>query len=341
MGKASYDIMLNIREALHLDDEVKMFEDRGNIHFLEVSVPSVIGDVEVTPYSVDHSAFDAFMLLVHAGDEYILHTGDFRDHGHKGNKNGNSIIIKVIEHYIRQHGLRTISALILEGTMMNRSTERRYSEKDMFRELTKEFKDNKYVFLKISSTNADSLASFAKAAERNGMKMYVGQYMQAQMDVYRAVGAAHGTDMYSFSNILPYLPCPDDCTSDRQRKSSINQRRHMRQNGFIILISEKGNYKKMVDEFSDLPTKTYYSMWKGYITPRSSAFNEELYNLCEYTHADTSHHTSGHAYPELLEKVILAVNPTEAIIPIHTEKADAFLNLNIPVEFKGRMLLTI
>lgn len=251
--------------------------------------------VRVMEAYIDHSAFDAFMLLVRAGDEYILHTGDFRDHGHKGKKSGDSIIIKVINHYIRQRGLRNINALILEGTMMSRSSERRYSEKDMLRELTEESKNNKYVFLKISSTNVDSLASFGKAAERNGMKMYVGQYLQTQIDVYRAVGTSHGTDMYSFSNVLPYLPCPDDCTSDIQRNSSINQRRHMRQDGFVILVSEKGNYKKIVDEFYDLPTKTYYSMWKGYITPGSSAFNEELYNFCEYTHADTAHYTSGHA----------------------------------------------
>ena len=42
----------------------------------------------VEPYSVDHSAYDAYMFLVEAADpaygngkRVILHTGDFRGHG--------------------------------------------------------------------------------------------------------------------------------------------------------------------------------------------------------------------------------------------------------------------
>ena len=335
MGKASFDIMMNIKNTLRLEDETQLLKDRNNIYFLETNVASIVGDIEVTPYSVDHSAFDAYMFLIHSKNEYILHTGDFRDHGHKGTRNGKSIILEVIDHYIRQNGKRDINALILEGTMMSRINERHYSEKDMLNNLTEEFKSNKYVFLKISSTNVDSLASFSKAAERNGMKMYVGQYLLKQIEIYRTIGAEHGTNMYNFSNVLPYLPCPDDCVSEKQISSSVIQRQHMRQDGFIIIVSEKGDYKKVIDEFCDLPTKTYYSMWKGYLIPESPAFNKELYNLCEYTHADTTFHTSGHAYPKLLEKVIEAVNPTDAIIPIHTEKAEEFLNLNISENLKN------
>lgn len=45
-------------------------------------------------------------------------------------------------------------------------------------------------------------------------------------------------------------------------------------------------------------------------------------------------HTSGHATPEIIAEVINAVNPREAIVPTHTENAEAFQKLDIPEELK-------
>jgi ribonuclease J len=45
--------------------------------------PVAIGPFTVTPLLTDHSAFDAYMLLIEAGDRRILYTGDFRRHGRK------------------------------------------------------------------------------------------------------------------------------------------------------------------------------------------------------------------------------------------------------------------
>ena len=41
------------------------------------------GQIFVTPYLCDHSAFDSYMLLFEAGGRRILYTGDFRFHGRK------------------------------------------------------------------------------------------------------------------------------------------------------------------------------------------------------------------------------------------------------------------
>jgi len=42
----------------------------------------VIGDIQVIPYFVSHSAYDAYMILIEAEGKKILHTGDFRGHGY-------------------------------------------------------------------------------------------------------------------------------------------------------------------------------------------------------------------------------------------------------------------
>ena len=51
--------------------------------FLEHKKPIVIGDITVTPYLCDHSAFDSYMLLCEADGESILYTGDVRGNGRK------------------------------------------------------------------------------------------------------------------------------------------------------------------------------------------------------------------------------------------------------------------
>ena len=47
------------------------------------SGPFPIGPFTVTPMLTDHSAFDAYMLLIEAAGKRILYTGDFRRHGRK------------------------------------------------------------------------------------------------------------------------------------------------------------------------------------------------------------------------------------------------------------------
>ncbi|MBW3659766.1 MAG: MBL fold metallo-hydrolase, partial [Actinobacteria bacterium] len=42
-----------------------------------------LGPFEVTPYLADHSAFDAYSLLIEAGGRRLFYTGDIRGHGRK------------------------------------------------------------------------------------------------------------------------------------------------------------------------------------------------------------------------------------------------------------------
>ena len=88
---------------------------------------------KIEPYSVDHSAYDAYMFLIEAEDEsrengkYItLHTGDFRGHGRRGRK-----MLRLIAKYVNKFGKRKVDALVIEGTMMSRKYEKVLSETKM------------------------------------------------------------------------------------------------------------------------------------------------------------------------------------------------------------------
>ena len=55
----------------------------------------VIGDMCVTPFSIDHSACDSYMFLIEAEGKRVLHTGDFRLHGFRG-----KAIPKILDKFI-------------------------------------------------------------------------------------------------------------------------------------------------------------------------------------------------------------------------------------------------
>ena len=83
-----------------------------------------------------------------------------------------------------------------------RKDEKRYSEKQMLKDATELFKDNKYIFLKISSTNVDSLATFYHAAEKNGMGFYCNSYVLKQLEMFSEAGRKY-TDFYNFNKVWP------------------------------------------------------------------------------------------------------------------------------------------
>lgn len=51
--------------------------------FLANDAPVRIGPFCIAPYLADHSAFDAYALIVKATGKRILYSGDFRGHGRK------------------------------------------------------------------------------------------------------------------------------------------------------------------------------------------------------------------------------------------------------------------
>lgn len=74
MGEKSYKIV-------KASDEYKGIASLSPKAFLVHKKYIQIGDIKVTPYLCDHSAFDSYMLLCESKDETVLYTGDFRSNG--------------------------------------------------------------------------------------------------------------------------------------------------------------------------------------------------------------------------------------------------------------------
>ncbi len=341
MGKTTKQIMLNIHEALvripKFEDEQKKWIEllkSNRIEVVQENKPiTKIEGVTVTPYSVDHSAYDAYMYLIEADGEVILHTGDFRGHGYRGSK-----MLDVIKYYVHKNG-RKVDYLITEGTMMgDRKDEKVKRESELYNEASKLFKEHKYVFLVISSTNLDSLVSFYHAAKDNQMYMYCyNYYFYKQLKTFSQAAGAK-TPWYQFEDV--YTIDFEKQLSHELWNKNKTQEELMREHGFLCVIKAENKYNEWIERFKDKNPIIIYSMWDGYIDEKKgkAAYNKEWADFLK-TYKDSGQyrdlHTSGHATAEMIADVIKAVDPQTAIIPMHTENVDGFRELDIDERYKN------
>ncbi len=320
MGELTRMVLSTIAKHIKDEEAESILNDDERIVEVQADKPIKIGDIKVTPYMVDHSAYDAYMYLIETTDKVILHTGDFRGHGYRG-----KAVIPTIRKYVRQYGNRDVDILITEGTMLSRLGESIYSEKDMFKEAIKLFSQEKYVFLICSSTNLDSLATFYNVAKKYGRKTYANGYVCEQLENFTRVAGKY-TPLYKF----------DDVSTIGYKKILENEKK-LREEGFLIIIKAEDAYRRWVDRFKDLNPKIVYSMWDGYLNPEKNAFNPMWKGFMDSYSNTKVMHTSGHAIAKMLENVINEVNPQEMIYPIHTENVKAFKKLKIKEELKTRI----
>ena len=273
------------------------------------------------------------MFLVKTPDETILHTGDFREHGYRGGK-----MIELIEKVVLKRAGGHIDTLIVEGTMMERQGEKVRKEGEVQAEAAKWFQNNKYAFLVCSSTNLDTLSSFYNAALENDMYTFCySKYLLAQLETFTKTAGAY-SDLYKFDKT--YLVELDKKFYRRFWKEPKTQEKIMREKGFLCIIKPGERYAEWIERFKDLNPLVIYALWDGYLDKTKDAYNKEwaeFFKPYQNSKQFLELHTSGHATPETIAKLIETVKPQKWIYPMHTKKAEEFRNLNIKEEYKGRI----
>lgn len=368
MGETARQVMMNIHKHLsrvsgpegeihQKEYELLMNEQRVHTFRYDSSKRCVDSIVDIPffriePYSVDHSAYDAYMFLIEAEDEtkesgkkVIVHTGDFRGHGRRG-----KAMLKMIDYYIhKNHGrgdnnsnIREVDVLITEGTMMSRLSESVKTEHQLQLEATEYLKEHKRAFLICSSTNLDSLGSFYQAWQKasyphSGYMYTYSRYYEEQLKTFSSTAGVF-SEVYTFDNVY-CLDLEKELTHEKWSEPK-TQKALMEENGFLAVIKPEFFCEKYIDAFMDADEKPViiYSMWDGYLDPLHKAYNKEWADFLSAQEAkgiEIKHlHTSGHATAKMLEDVIKAINPKEEIIPIHTECPEEFMKLDIGDELK-------
>ncbi len=349
MGELARDMLINIRDTLvkfdDMDpaekdkaakelqilksDQVKLYEDKRE---------QTIGDITFTPYRVDHSVADAYMLRFDADGRSIVHTGDFRAHGRLGEN-----LIDDIKNGIAS---TPVDVLIIEGTMMSRPNGKTKTEKMLQKEATDLLVKNKYAFLICSSTNMESLASFYWATINAGKKrsrddkkgkdneykpaLICNSYIKKQLDLFtRKVGEKEDR-RFKFHRSYSIRDNLNHILSDGK-----TQRQHMIEDGFTMLVGTSEYYRELMRQFKELDPKpvVIYSLWDGYVMENKPYSNLGLIELKkEWADVFNSMHTSGHASIETLTAVIKTIDPKEKIVPVHTENRDGFFELELSKE---------
>ena len=170
LGKTARQVLVNIHRTLanipdvtaqekkRHEDYIDLLNDAARRIDLSDGEGFTIGDFEITPVMVDHSAYDAYMFIIRADGKVIVHTGDFRTHGRFGRS--------FFDKLERRLAGTAVDVLITEGTMMSRLRETVLTEEELQKSATEVLAkpENRYAFLVCSSTNVESLASFANAA---------------------------------------------------------------------------------------------------------------------------------------------------------------------------------
>jgi len=278
-----------------------------------------IGAFSITPYLMDHSAFDAYAFLVSAGDGSLFYTGDFRGHGRKA---------ELFKHEVKN--LPHADVLLMEGTTIGpRSDEVFPSEEDLEKSLLKIIEETPgIVLITTSSQNIDRLVTIFKATKLSERRFIIDFYTA---EILMILGKYARLPQASWPRIRVCYP---QLLARRFEKIDLNKilKRHQK-NGIrwtrireieseaVMLI--RPGFLFDIKKFLDLSEATWvYSMWPGYFEkskPLKSlkAYLEEKNVRIEYLH------TSGHPRLSDMTKLVGAVKP-QMIIPIHSFHAEKF-----------------
>lgn len=271
-------------------------------HEFTAGKPLYFGDIKVTPYSIDHSAFDAYMLMIESDGKRVLHTGDFRMHGAKGRA-----MPALLEKYCKN-----VDVLITEGTMLSRTGEKTVTEHQLGAEATKLLRDNKYVFALCSSTNIDTIAEFYNAAIKTN-KPFIVCEKDFQGEILNIVTENSTSSFYDFK---------------RRKVFYYGKNLHdlMREKGFFFLGRTNHATRQAIRNFPD--SLLIYSMWSGYLNKNHPAFDEYKSDFvigaanagCQITQL----HTSGHATTDEIAR-LCEITEAKTVIPIHSENPEALI----------------
>ena len=284
------------------------YKNTETIHpagFLVHGKPISIGDITVTPFLCDHSAFDSYMLLCEADGETVLYTGDFRSNGRKS--------FDRLLHDLPQK----IDKLICEGTTLSREGYAPVTEAELEEKAVALFKETSApIFVLQSSANIDRIVTMYRAAKRTG-RIFLQELFMAEL----ATAAGKSIPNPAFDDVYAFITNP-------KRYDALTKYRRIGKDGiaksrFVMCVrSSMLRYMQSLSEQMNFDGGLLiYSMWSGY---RKQPEMEAFLCACEDMGLKVVElHTSGHADADTIKRLIAHVNPTE-IIPVHTENAAWF-----------------
>ena len=289
-----------------------------------------VGPFCITPFLVDHSAYDSYALLIEAEGKRIFYSGDFRSHGRKS----------VLFDNMLNSPPDNINVLFLEGSSLGRieNDQQFLTESDIEKELVEDFKNNSgLVMVHASAQNIDRVVSIMRAAKQTERTLIMDLYTAA---VLEATGNKKIPQSY-WPEIALFVPQPQRIQIkkkewfDQLQRHSTNRiyMDTIRQNPGKYVLLYRPLFMSDLNRENFLKHATYiYSQWEGYW--ERGDYKHVSNWLQENEIIKKSLHTSGHASPGDLRKLAHSLNP-DKIVPIHSFMPEKYNKLFQNVEFHG------
>ena len=272
-----------------------------------------VGDFTITPYLVDHSAFDAYAFLVSAGGKNIFYSGDFRAHGRKA---------KLVDRLKKNPP--KVDTLLIEGTLIGeRSEEPVLSENELIEQFVRVIDETSgIVLVTTAGQNIDRLVTIFKAAKRTNRIFIIDFYVAEIFDRLKSHGDLPQASWQMIRVCYPQLIARRfeklglHDLMERHRGNGIRWPRINEIEGKAVMLIRPG-FMPNIKRYLTLKGATWiYSMWHGYFEQSESLRNLRNY-LKEKDVRIEELHTSGHATISELIDLANALSP-KMIIPIHT-----------------------
>ncbi len=293
-----------------------------------------IGDFAITPYLVDHSAFDALAFLIKADGKSVFYSGDFRGHGRK------SILFKQMIN----NPVKDVDCLLMEGTMIGRGKQAYADEQAVEKRITQILKEhNNITFISLSSQNIDRIVSAYRACLKTDSIFVIDAYTAFVLEKLEKV--SKGIPQYNWKNVrikffnhhvssLKNAGCDDLLNRYSKRKIDIAEIKRER-NRILMLARDNSIFPLLINKIDDVRgSRIVYSMWEGYLTDKFKEYSAQKGLIIEQVH------TSGHADVEDLKAFANALKPG-TLIPIHTFQAKDYLKLfnNVRILKEGEVFV--
>ena len=285
------------------------------------------GPFQITPYLVDHSAFDAYSFLIEADGKRVFYSGDFRAHGRKD---------KLYDRMVA-HPPKNLDVLLMEGSSLGRLDlgTRFETEGELEQRFAAEFRATEGLALVYASAqNIDRIVTIFRAAKRSGRRLVIDLYTAA---ILEATGSPH----------IPQSDWPQVALFVPQR-----QRVQIKENARFELLDRHNAHRIFPEELAakasesvllfrplhrkDLETakalkgaRFFYSMWEGYLKDEYGARIKTWVETHQIPF--TQMHTSGHAGPADLKHFAEALDP-KVLVPIHSFQPESYHELFPRVE---------
>jgi ribonuclease J len=281
---------------------------------LELRSPQQIGDITVTAFPVDHSAFDAQAFLLEADGRRVLYSGDLRLHGRKPG------MARTLIDAMRN---KPVDALVMEGTHFSDDRHPGLSEVQLEDAIFEDVRSAPgLVLAAFSPMHVDRLVTFYKATRRAGRIFVVDHY--AAFIFFLVSTQARIPKPERGAGIRVFLP------KRRKRVTKLEERYGHNLIYLDEILNKPADYvmpfrpSLLEGDFAaggSAGARCIYSYWHGYL--QKPDWQHVQAAVAASGGQFVQRHTSGHIHAGDIVRFVEAIQP-RYVVPIHTTRPEEF-----------------